>query len=49
MPNILSGFGKACKMKEFVLEMDNYYDVQRLKRNNKVFQPVTFLIDHAFE
>jgi hypothetical protein len=31
------------------LEMNNYYDVQRLERNNKVPKAVTFLIDHALE
>jgi hypothetical protein len=30
------GLGKASKVKEIVLEMDNYYDVQRSKRENKV-------------
>ena len=46
---MLSGLGKANKVKEFVLEMDNYYDVQRLERDNKVSKAVTFFIDHAFE
>jgi hypothetical protein len=46
---MLFGVGKASKIKEFVLEMDNYYDIQKLKRNNKVPKPVTFLTDHAFE
>jgi hypothetical protein len=36
MPSILSGFGKGNKVKKFVLEMDNYYDVQRSERDNKV-------------
>jgi hypothetical protein len=29
MPSTFSGLGKARKVKEFLLEMDNYYDVQR--------------------
>ena len=27
MPNALMGFGKASKVKEFLTELDNYYDV----------------------
>ena len=27
MPSTFSGLGKARKVKEFLLEMDNYYDV----------------------
>jgi hypothetical protein len=42
MPSILSGLGKASKVKEFVLEIDNYYDVQRPKRDNKVSKMTTF-------
>ena len=41
MPNILLGVGKASKVKEFVLEMDNYHDVQRPEVDNKVFKAVT--------
>jgi hypothetical protein len=32
-----------------VLEMNNYYDVQRPERDNKVSKAVTFVIDHVFE
>jgi hypothetical protein len=49
MPSVLSGLSKASKVKKFVLEMDNYYDVQRLERNNKASKTVTFFIDHALE
>jgi hypothetical protein len=49
MPSILSGLGKGSKVRKFVLEMDNYYDVQMLERNNKVSKAVTFLINHALE
>jgi hypothetical protein len=49
MPSMLLGLGKASKVKEFVLEMDNYYDVQRLKRNNKVPKEVIFFIVHEHE
>jgi hypothetical protein len=36
MPSMLLGLGKPSKVKEIVLEMDNYYDVQRPERENKV-------------
>jgi hypothetical protein len=49
MPSILSGLGKGSKLRKFVLEMDNYYDMQRPKKNNKVSKAVTFLIVHGFE
>jgi hypothetical protein len=49
MPSILLGLGKASKVKEFVLEMDTYYDVQRPERDNKVSKAVTFVIDHVLE
>jgi hypothetical protein len=49
MPSMLLGLGKASKGKEFVLEMDNYYDVQRPERDNKVSKAVTFVIDHVLE
>jgi hypothetical protein len=42
MPNITLEFGKACKVKEFLLEMDKYYDVPKPRRNNKVSKVVTF-------
>ena len=32
-----------------MLEMDNYYDVQKLEEKDKVAKAVTFLKDHAFE
>ena len=48
MPSILLGFGKRNKVIKFVLEMDNYYDVQRPERDNKVFKAVTFLKVHGF-
>jgi hypothetical protein len=49
MPSILWGLGKASKVEEIVLEMDNYYNVQRPERNNKVSKAVTLVIDHVFE
>ena len=49
MPSMLLGLGKASKVKEFVLERDNYYDVQRPERDNKFSKAVTFVIDHALE
>ena len=47
MPSTFSGLGKARKVKEFLLEMDNYYDVQKPKEGDKVSIAVTFLKDHA--
>jgi hypothetical protein len=32
-----------------VLEMDNYYDVQKSKRDNKVSKAVTFFIVHGLD
>jgi hypothetical protein len=46
---MLLGLGKVSKVKEYVLEMDNYYDVQRPERNNKVSKVVTFVIDQVLE
>ena len=36
-------------MKEFLLEMDNYYDVQKPEEGDKVSIAVTFLKDHALQ
>jgi hypothetical protein len=41
MPSLLLRLGKATKVKEFVLKMDNYYDVQRPEVDNKVSKAVT--------
>ena len=49
MPNIFFGLDKARKMKEFFLEMNNYYDVQMLDKDDKVSIVVTLLNDHAFQ
>ena len=49
MPSTFSGLGKARKVKEFLLEMDNYYDVQRPEEDDKVSIAVTFLKDHALQ
>jgi hypothetical protein len=47
---MLLGLGKGSKVRKFVLEMDNYYDVQRPKRDNKVSKEVTFFfIVHGIE
>ena len=47
MPSNFSRLGKARKVKEFLLEMDNYYDVQKPEAGDKVSIAVTFLKDHA--
>jgi hypothetical protein len=44
MPSSFSGLGKARKVNEFLLEMDNYYDVQKLDEGNKVSIAITFLV-----
>jgi len=49
MPNIILGFGHAITIKKYVLEIDNYYDVQRPKGHNKVSKAVSFLKDHALK
>ena len=49
MPSTFSGLGKARKVKEFLLEMDNYYDVQKPEEEDKVSIAVTFLKDHALQ
>ena len=49
MPSTFSGLGKARKVKEFLLEMDNYYDVQKPDEDDKVPIAVTFLKDHALQ
>jgi hypothetical protein len=49
MPSTFSGLGKARKVKEFLLEIDNYYNVQRPEEDDKVSIAVTFLKDHALQ
>ena len=49
MPSTLLGFGKGSKVSKIILKMDNYYDVQRPERDNKVSKAVTFLIVHGLE
>ena len=49
MPSTLSGLGKARKVKEFLLQMDNYYDVQNPEEGDKVSIAVIFLKDHALQ
>jgi hypothetical protein len=46
---MLLGLGKASKGKTLVLEIDNYYDVQKPERDNKVSKAVTFFIVHGLE
>ena len=40
-------FGKARKVKEFLLKMDNYYDIQKPNEDNKVSLAMTFLKNHV--
>jgi hypothetical protein len=39
----------ASKVNKFVLEMNNYYDVQRPEKDNKVSKTVPFVINHVLE
>ena len=49
MPSTFLGLGKARKVKEILLEMDNYYDVQKPKEGDKVSIAVSFLKDYALQ
>ncbi len=48
-PNTFFGFRKAKKVKEFLLKMDNCYDVQKPKAEDKISIAVTFLKDHILQ
>lgn len=37
------------KVKVVLLEMNNFYDVQKSQEDNKVFIVITFLKDYVFE
>jgi hypothetical protein len=41
--------GKARKVKDFLLEMDNYYDVQKPEKTKNVSIAVPFLKDHVLQ
>ena len=47
MPSNFFGLGNARKVKEFLFETDNYYDVQEPEEEDKVSIAVTFLKEHA--
>jgi hypothetical protein len=47
MSGTLSGLGKVRKVKNILLEMNNYYDVQRHEEDNKASKVVTSLKNHA--
>jgi hypothetical protein len=49
MPNTFFALGKARKVKIFLLNFDNYYDVQSPKVDNKVAIMVKFLKNHVLE
>jgi hypothetical protein len=49
MPMTFFGFGKSKKVEEVLLEIDNYYDVQKPKEDNKVSIAVTFWKDHVLQ
>jgi hypothetical protein len=49
MPSTYFGLGKAKKVKEFFLEMDKYYNIQKLDEKDKVTIVVTFLKDYGLQ
>ena len=49
MPSSFFGLEKARKLKEFLLQMDNYYDVQKPKEGDKVSIAVIFFKDCALQ
>ena len=38
MPSTFAGFGKARNVKQFVLEMENLYDVSKLRKSPRSWQ-----------
>jgi hypothetical protein len=49
LPNTIYGLCTTMKVKEFLLEVDNYYDVQKLDKEDKISIDLTFLKDHALQ
>lgn len=49
MPNTFARFGKMKMVKECLVEIDNYCDIQKSQEDDKVFIVVIFLKDFAFE
>jgi hypothetical protein len=49
MLNTLFGLGKARKVKEFCLQMDNYYNVQKSDEEDMASIAVIILKDHALQ
>ena len=49
IPSTFFRLGRARKVKEFLLEMDNYYDVQKPKEEDKVSNAITFLKEHVLQ
>ena len=49
MSSTFLGVCKAKKVKKIILEMDNYYNVQRPKKDDKVSIAETFFKDHALQ
>ena len=47
MLNTFFRLGKVRKVKEFLLEMDNYYDIQRSTEDDKVSKTMIFLKNHV--
>lgn len=46
MTSTCLGFDKVRNVKEFLLEVNNYYDLERPGKNEKVSIVMTFLKDH---
>ena len=49
MPSSFMGLGKAKKIKNILLKIDNYYYIKRPKEDDKIFIVMTFLKDHALQ
>ena len=49
MPSTFSELSKARKVKEFLVEMGNHYDVQRFEKDDKASIAVIFLNNDALQ
>ena len=49
IPSFFPGVDNGKKVKAFLLETNNYYDVQRPHKGDKVSIAMTFLKDHALQ
>jgi hypothetical protein len=47
MPSSFMGMGKAHKIKDFLVELELYFQAQRAHEGDKITIAVTFLKEHA--